>query len=221
MSAASTAGATQPGTSRGPYRNGVQRRQQILDTAVKIFGQYGYAGGSLRRIAEEVGVSTPALIRHFGSKEGLFTAVLEQSDRRNTARSVAGVHGLEYLRRFADVVATNVRNRGMVELLLTVATEASDPDHPAHPFMVERYRRVVTNLAAELRHAGEVGQIPVMSEAELDAEARGLAALMDGVELQWLLDPEVDLVGLYAHHFKQLVARWQHGFQDTRSPDNP
>jgi AcrR family transcriptional regulator len=204
----STASGPRSG-ARGPYRNGLRRRQQILETAVAVFGQYGYAGGSLRRIAEVVGVSTPALIRHFGSKEGLFAAVLEQSDRANTAKMVDHVHGLEHLRRFAGVVSTNVDNRGLVELLLTVATEASSVEHPAHPFMVERYRNLVASLAAELRYAGDVGEIRAMTDAEIEAEARGIAALMDGLELQWLLDPHVDLVSLYAHHFERLVERWK------------
>jgi AcrR family transcriptional regulator len=211
MVSARTGGAALPGTSRGPYRNGLRRRQQIVETAVKVFGQYGYAGGSLRRIAELVGVSAPALIRLFGSKEALFTAVLEQSDRANSARTLEKGHGLGALRQFASAVTTNVHNRGMVELLLTVATEASNADHPARPFIVERYRNLVRILAAELRHAGEIGEIRVMTDDELDAEARGLAALMDGLELQWLLDPSIDLVAVYGYHFEQLVARWKQG----------
>jgi AcrR family transcriptional regulator len=193
----------------------VRRRQQILDTAVSVFGQYGYAGGSLRKIAEIVGISTPALIRHFGSKEGLFVAVLEHSDAANTRRTLEKGHGLEYLRRFAETVSDNVHHRGLVELLLTVAAEASDPEHPARPFMVKRYENVVAGLSAELRVAAEAGDIRVMTEAEVEAEARGLAALMDGLELQWLLNPDLDLVSLYAHHFGHLVARWQAGSSAT------
>lgn len=199
---------TAPRATRGPYRNGVRTRQQVLDTAVLVFGQYGYAGGSLRRIAEIVGVSTPALIRLFGSKEGLFEAVLEQSDRLNNNEVGGNSRGLEYLRRWADVVTANVQNRGMVELLLTVATEASNPDHPARPFITRRYRYVITGLSAELRYASDAGEIKPMTDAEIDAEARGIAALMDGLELQWLLDESVDLVALWQHHFALLVTRW-------------
>ena len=207
-------GAPGTGAPRGPYRTGIRRRQQILDTAVEVFGQYGYAGGSLRKIADAVGITTPALIRHFGSKEGLFAAVLEHSDRSNPAATRTDAAGLEHLRLFADAPATNVHHRGLVELLLTVATEASDPDHPARPFMVTRYTRLVRTLGEALREAGELGQIRTMTDTEREAEARGLAALMDGLELQWLLDPDIDLVGVYRHHFEHLVARWTQGLPD-------
>jgi AcrR family transcriptional regulator len=215
MSVASAAGNARTGGPRGPYRNGVRTRQQILDTAVQVFGQFGYAGGSLRRIAEAVGVSTPALIRHFGSKEGLFTAVLEHSDASSWAATQADAAGLEHVRLFADAPTTNVHNRGLVELLLTVATEASDPAHPARPFMVERYRALVQDLDDALRAAGEAGELRPMTDREREAEARGLVALMDGLELQWLLDPGMDLVGTYRHHFERMLARWGHDAGDA------
>lgn len=194
---------------RGPYRTGVRRRAQILEAATAAFAQYGYAGTSLRAIAEEVGVSTPGLIRHFGSKEELFTAVLDHSDSSHTANASSEQRGLAGLRSFASAPVENVRNRGLVELLLTVAVEASAADYPARPFMQERYRTLVERLAERLREAGEDGEIREMTPAEREMEARGLVALMDGIELQWLLDPEVDLVGTYRHHFERLAEEWR------------
>ena len=55
---------------RGPYRTGIRRREQIIDAATAVFAEYGYAGGSVRTIAERVGVSPASLLQHFGSKKG-------------------------------------------------------------------------------------------------------------------------------------------------------
>ena len=63
--------------ARGPYRTGIRRREQIIATAITVFGEYGYAGGSIRTIADRVGVSHVTLLQHFGTKEGLLTAVLQ------------------------------------------------------------------------------------------------------------------------------------------------
>ncbi len=68
--------------TRGPYRTGVRRRDQLVAVAVDVFAEHGYAGGSIRAIAEKAGVSHATLILHFGSKEGLLTAVLAEWDRR-------------------------------------------------------------------------------------------------------------------------------------------
>lgn len=52
------------------------RRGEILDAALGVFAEKGYAAGSMRDIASRVGVSEPALYRHFPGKEELFLALV-------------------------------------------------------------------------------------------------------------------------------------------------
>ena len=92
-------------SARGPYRNGVKRRREIVMAAALAFGQYGYHGASLRQIADHVGTTNATLIAYFGSKEGLLIAVLEhwreetapetdvfEPDHVSQARSESQVH---------------------------------------------------------------------------------------------------------------------------------
>ena len=52
------------------------RRGEILDSALHVFAEKGYDHGSMRDIAKGVGVSEPALYRHFPGKEALFLALI-------------------------------------------------------------------------------------------------------------------------------------------------
>jgi|GEM_PF-1157088 len=52
------------------------RKGEILDAALHVFAERGYASGSMREIAKRVGVSEPALYRHFTGKEALFLALI-------------------------------------------------------------------------------------------------------------------------------------------------
>lgn len=52
------------------------RRGEILDAALAVFAEKGYSGGSMRDIASRVGVSEPALYRHFPGKEALFLTLV-------------------------------------------------------------------------------------------------------------------------------------------------
>ena len=81
---------------RGPYRNGIRRRQQIVETASNVFAEFGYSGGSIRTIAERVGISPATLIQHFGSKEGLLQAVLEDWTKQTAVHFPDDKHGLAY-----------------------------------------------------------------------------------------------------------------------------
>ena len=52
-------------------------RERILDSAARIFGQYGYRLASMELVAQECGLTRQALYHHFDSKEALFRAVVE------------------------------------------------------------------------------------------------------------------------------------------------
>ena len=53
------------------------RRASILAAARRRFHQNGYAGTSLEDIAGDLGITAPALYRHFRGKDALYTAALE------------------------------------------------------------------------------------------------------------------------------------------------
>jgi len=52
-------------------------REAILEAAVRLFAQHGFAKTSLKAIAQEVDIRTPSLLYHFPSKQALETAAIE------------------------------------------------------------------------------------------------------------------------------------------------
>jgi AcrR family transcriptional regulator len=54
----------------------------ILDGAMRVFLEQGYAGTTMDRIAAAAGVSKPTIYSHFHDKEGLFNALMEQLVRK-------------------------------------------------------------------------------------------------------------------------------------------
>ena len=99
------------------------------------------------------------LLQHFGSKEGLLTAVLEDWDRRTVEASLTGVVGLDYFRRLPEVMTAHLSNRGLLELFTTIAAEASSPAHPAHDFIQRRYTDNLATLASHLQQAVDTGDV--------------------------------------------------------------
>jgi AcrR family transcriptional regulator len=55
-----------------------ERRELILESAGRLFGERGYTHTSLDEIAAAAGVTKPILYRHFDSKKALYLALLER-----------------------------------------------------------------------------------------------------------------------------------------------
>jgi len=53
-----------------------ETKEQILDVAERLFAEHGFAGTSLRSVVREAEVNLASVHYHFGSKEGLFRAVV-------------------------------------------------------------------------------------------------------------------------------------------------
>jgi AcrR family transcriptional regulator len=200
---------------RGPYQKGIRRRREIVDAASRIFARYGYGGGSLRQIADDVGVTPAALARHFENKYGLLQAVLVHWEE-DVDDSVDGVHGLEYFRGLPGLMDDHTTEPGLIELLLTLSTEATDPQHPARDWAVQRYTRVINLGVAFLREARDLGEIAPMTDEQIEIEARGVFALMDGMQLQWLLDQSVPVVQMFQAQLDAIIERWTRGAKTRR-----
>jgi AcrR family transcriptional regulator len=73
-------------TKKGnPMRTGRPRsfcKDEALDRAMTVFWRQGYEGASLSDLTKAMGINSPSLYACFGSKEGLFKAVLERYDQR-------------------------------------------------------------------------------------------------------------------------------------------
>ena len=62
-----------------------RRRKQLLDALIDAFARNGIGGRSLREVADAVGTSHRMLIYHFGSRDELLLAIVEEVERRQTA----------------------------------------------------------------------------------------------------------------------------------------
>lgn len=187
------------------YAKGRAKRREILDQAIALFGEAGYRGASLREIAARCGLSHPGLLHHFPTKEALLLAVLQHRDEVDGQRLLGGTTGVATLRGLIDLAALNATRPGIVELFTVLSAEATSPEHPAHAYFVTRYAntvRIVERAYAQARDGGQLrpGIAPAVA-------ARQFVALMDGLQIQWLLrEHRLDMAAiLRAHLDSQLV----------------
>jgi AcrR family transcriptional regulator len=182
---------------RGGYAKGRERRDAILAAANEVFATRGFRGASLATIAKRVGVSEPGLLHHFASKEELLLELLTLRDQHDDERIVqafdAHAHVLDVL---LELCRQNAERPGIVRLFTILAAESVDPDHPAHAWFVDRYRDRRAQLAEQL--AIEQREGTVATDVDAEKAAAQILAMFDGLQIQWLLDPDAtDMVALF------------------------
>ena len=62
-----------------------ERRQQLIDAAVRVFAERGFRGSTTREIAVAAGVTEAVIFQHFPDKDALYAAILEQKCRDSQA----------------------------------------------------------------------------------------------------------------------------------------
>ncbi|MEV6773791.1 TetR/AcrR family transcriptional regulator [Nocardia sp. NPDC051030] len=186
---------------------GEARREQIIDEALKAFADNGYRSASIAEIAERCGLSQPGLLHYFPNKAALLAAVLEYRDRLDYDRFGfdRNLRGKAALQKMVQLVEHNEHVPGLVQLFTVVTSEAVTVDHPARDWVVNRYRLLQAYLVKVLEDGIADGEFrPDINTA---AHARQIFAMMDGLQLQWLLDPEhVDMPALFRTYIDELIA---------------
>ncbi len=207
-----------PARRRGPGRpraGSEDKRARILNEAVVLFGEHGYAGTSLADIANAADISKAGLLHHFSSKDELFCKVLERRDREDALSILVESPAVE-----DDATEAPVDTVGNLDTL----DVAGDSDLDGNPWaLLERYIELLErnvahrdltaiytatavsvldaehpahrwmanhlNSAVErFESSFEAGKTAGLVDPQMPSRlvARSLVALVDGLQLQWL-----------------------------------
>jgi TetR/AcrR family transcriptional regulator len=152
-------------------------RTRLLNAAVHVFDRKGYAGASVREVAELAGVTKPALYYHFGSKEGLLLAVLRQAAAQfgdAVARAVArqGAARQRIVALCEDIYGLFGENVPVARVAHAVFLGPPDGAPPFDVTVFEtRLREAIEGIASEGLAAGELRS----------ASARDIALVVMGI----------------------------------------
>lgn len=191
---------------RGSYAKGIAKREEILQRALEVIARSGIRGASVKEIADAVGLSQPGLLHYFDSKEELFIAILRKRDEIDAAgiSELGPLTASEVLREhFLAVVRHNASVPGLVELFSRLAVDAADESNPARAYFLERGEALRELFVEALRTAQAAGT--VTSAVPPESLARILQATADGLQVQWLADPSVDMPALLDDLFTTLL----------------
>ncbi|MBL8543533.1 MAG: TetR/AcrR family transcriptional regulator [Hyphomonadaceae bacterium] len=174
---------------------GIVRRRVFLETAVNVFCERGYAGVNVNAIVNEAGGSLATLYTQFGSKEGLFLAVLEECNARFASALCPVVdHSLglgDGLRRIGEHYlrqALTIQSRRFFRMICAASAEFPEA---AKECLRIGPNRVAETVAEYLRARAGIERVAF---SDADAAALAFFALVRGPhQYRAILDDGYDL----------------------------
>ncbi len=185
----------------------VERRAEILRIAMETFAERGYQSASLAEIADRVGLTQAGVLHYFSSKASLLTGVLDLRDTTDIEElGSERPRGLAFLRHLVETVRRNTEREGIVRLYTVLAAESVTAQHPAQDWFRSRYQGLRALVVEALDEAQELGE--VAADVDTGTAARVIVATMDGLQLQWLLEPgSVDMAGATEVAISRMIGR--------------
>ncbi len=160
-------------TATAPRMAAADRRQHLVETALRLFTDGSYHGTTTAEIARAAGVSEPILYRHFASKRDLYLAALEhvwsktrETWERKLEEAPDACAAVEAIGKgHLSVRSPKLR---LAELWVQALSDASgDPELKRH---LRRHMREVHDFVADLVRRGQA-QGAIAAERDPDAEA--------------------------------------------------
>lgn len=105
-------------------RDAEKTKQKILTKAFELFAEFGYAKTGIRDIAQQAGVASSLIARHFGNKANLFEQTLIEGIKQNTLFVHAKPH---FGQKMAQLVASQSNPKLPALIVLAIA----DPESKA------------------------------------------------------------------------------------------
>ncbi len=164
-----------------------QRRAELAAAVARVIARSGIEGASMRQVAAEAGWTTGTLVHYFTDKRELLRFTLGESlDRRRAQRSDREALSPRDAIRETLTNALPISDESRLHWIVTIAFAAQAHNDPAlAAIQRDAYREFRSYLAGLL-----VADDSTLHHDAAVVEAERLIALVDGVALQALFDPE-------------------------------
>jgi AcrR family transcriptional regulator len=198
----------------GPVRSsgGADVRVRIVEAAISVFRQYAFHTATFDIVAATAGLSVAEVTHAFPTWEGLLMATLDRwnNQRMRPIMPLAEHHGAVVFLR--GIVQANVDDPALMRFLSATANIAATPNHPMAPFLHQEWARFHVLIIRQLEKDIQAGREPDTMQPVRGAEQ--LIALYEGLQLQSMVRPGMDLLDAY----DRAVTRMRDGWARTYTP---
>lgn len=196
-------------TAAGAPSRARHRREQVLDAAAACFRSKGFHAASIAGISQAAGMSPGHIYHYFDNKEAIVTAIVEREESELVAlieatRASMQRHDLvDAILERLEIAIVRLADIERARLTLEILTEAArNPEiarvvQRSSRMLREKFLRLLSGLAEDM-------PLPDPPDAELIAKVELLGALLEGLTVRRVRDPQLDLE-IVGRHMRRVV----------------
>ena len=213
MAARGPAGAASPPAlppvrARRPGRAAVRRR--LLDAALEVFAEYGFASANLDQVAAAAGLTKGAIYSNFTSKDDLFFAMMKDQalNRVEAVRTVLGgtspgTHGEQTLHDIGRLLTGAFTEQQEWQLVFLDFWQRAVRDDDVRAQFVAHRRALRAAIADPVEQI--LGQAHALGELTVDDVVTVVLALNNGLAIEQYADPDLVSDDLFGRVLAQLL----------------
>ena len=190
----------------GSSSSSAEVRDVLVQTAIRLLRDQAFHELSFQAVVEASGVALETALEEFATWDDLVLATIHvwNVERMGPIRHVADQYGaVAHLR---VVIAGNVQDPGLMRLLAAMTPIAGTPGHPMAAVLQRQWVQFHAMVQRALMHDIEVGREPSTMDPARGAEQ--LIAVYEGLQLQSMLRPHMDVVEAYDRAVTRMREGW-------------
>lgn len=184
-------------------------RVAIVDGAITAFRRSAFHQVTVEQVAAAAGMTVQAVSNQFPSWDGLVMAVIDRwnSQRMRPLLPLVDRGAVVFLR---GIVEANIADPALMRFLTATVNIAATPEHPMAPHLHHEWHRFHTLVKTTLSDDIRRGLEPETMEPGRGAEQ--LIALYEGLQLQSMVRPGMDLLDAYDRAVTRLRDGWSKAY---------
>jgi AcrR family transcriptional regulator len=181
-------------------------RAEIVSAMIRVLRAHPLHETTPELVATEAGRSTRELSLVFPSWDGLLLATVDQWNAQRTAplMPIAPAKGTVLFLR--AIVVRNIEDPALMRFLTSLLNIAATPQHPLAPMLYTRWRKFHAFVVQSLQQDVQLGREPHTMEPARGAEQ--LLATYEGLQLQSMVRPEMDMLEAYDRAVTRMRDGW-------------
>lgn len=187
-----------------------ETRIRIVRAVITAFRTQAFHETTFAVVAEIAELPVGTVQGFFPRWDGLVMAAVDRWNAERMQPVIPLMHAHGTVRFLRGIVEQNVHDPSLMRLLTSLLNVAATPNHPMASTLQNEWQKFHALVLQGLTHDILVGREPATMQPERGAEQ--LIALYEGLQMQSMVRPQMDLLASYDRAVTRLRAGWSHTY---------